>query len=99
MLKVNSSRWVHEQFPAHRGFGWQTGYGAFTVSDSRREQVRNDIAAQQTHHRRVSFQVEFLALLNKHGLRYDSADPWQLSSYAPGGAARISELSSACRNA
>src|SRR5713101_9950227 len=35
VVKTNSSRWVHEQFPARRGFGWQAGYGAFTVSDSR----------------------------------------------------------------
>jgi REP element-mobilizing transposase RayT len=35
VLKTNSSRWVHEQFPARRGFCWQAGYAAFTVSGSR----------------------------------------------------------------
>ena len=32
VVKTNSSRWVHEQFPEHRRFGWQAGYAAFTVS-------------------------------------------------------------------
>ena len=25
VVKANSSRWVHEQFPAQRGFAWQAG--------------------------------------------------------------------------
>jgi putative transposase len=35
VVKANSSRWVHEQFPAQSGFAWQSGYGAFTVSRSK----------------------------------------------------------------
>ena len=35
VVKANSSRWVHEQFPAQRGFAWQAGYAAFSVSGSR----------------------------------------------------------------
>ncbi|MDB5333274.1 MAG: transposase IS200-family protein [Phycisphaerales bacterium] len=34
VLKTNSSRWVHEQWPRRRAFAWQTGYGAFSVSQS-----------------------------------------------------------------
>jgi len=56
VVKTNSSRWVHEQFPEHKRFGWQAGYGAFTVSGSRAGDVTDYIAAQQEHHRRVSFQ-------------------------------------------
>src|SRR3712207_3735099 len=33
-LKGDSSKWVHEEFPDWRGFAWQDGYGAFTVSKS-----------------------------------------------------------------
>jgi REP element-mobilizing transposase RayT len=76
VVKTNSSRWVHEQFPAHRRFGWQSGYGAFTVSGSRLEEVRDYIARQQAHHRKVSFQEEFLSLLKKHGLEYDPNEVW-----------------------
>ena len=76
VLKTNSSRWVHEQFPARKRFGWQAGYGAFTVSGSRSDDVRNYIASQEAHHRRISFQEEFLILLKKHGLEHDTGDVW-----------------------
>jgi REP element-mobilizing transposase RayT len=76
VVKTNSSRWVHEQFPEHKGFAWQAGYGAFTVSASRAAEVTDYIVAQQEHHRRVSFQEEFLTLLRKHGLAYDIRDIW-----------------------
>ena len=76
VLKTNSCRWVHEQFPARKHFGWQAGYGAFTVSGSRLEDVRNYIASQQTHHHKVSFQEEFLTLLKRHGLKYVASDVW-----------------------
>ena len=76
VLKANSSRWVHEQFPERKRFGWQAGYGAFTVSGSRSDDVRNYIASQEAHHRKVSFQEEFLTLLRKHGLEYDARDVW-----------------------
>jgi REP element-mobilizing transposase RayT len=76
VLKANSSRWVHEQFPKRKRFGWQAGYGAFTVSGSRLDDVKSYIASQEAHHHRVSFQEEFLTLLKKHGLEYDMRDLW-----------------------
>ena len=76
VVKTNASRWVHEQFPAHKRFGWQSGYAAFTVSGSRAADVRAYIEAQQEHHRRVSFQEEFLTFLRKSGIPYDARDLW-----------------------
>jgi len=76
VVKTNSSRWVHEPFPAHKRFAWQVGYGAFTVSGSRTADVKNYIATQQEHHRRVSFQEEFLTFLRKSGIAYDTRDLW-----------------------
>jgi REP element-mobilizing transposase RayT len=76
VVKANSSRWVHEQFPKQPGFAWQSGYGAFTVSRSRLEYVRSYVTSQQEHHRFVSFQDEFLTLLAKHGVQYDLRDLW-----------------------
>ncbi|MDX2199227.1 MAG: IS200/IS605 family transposase [Phycisphaerae bacterium] len=72
-VKSRSSKWVHEEFPACGAFGWQEGYGAFTVSRSRVDDVERYIAAQKTHHQRVDFKTEFLALLRKHGLETDEA--------------------------
>jgi REP element-mobilizing transposase RayT len=76
VLKTNSCRWVHEQFPARKHFGWQAGYGAFTASGSQLEDVKSYIASQQTHHQRVTFQEEFLALLRRRGLMCVADEVW-----------------------
>jgi REP element-mobilizing transposase RayT len=75
-LKANSSRWVHETWPDRRDFGWQTGYGAFSVSESSREAVARYIQDQEEHHRRMTFQEEFIVLLKKHGIPYDERYIW-----------------------
>jgi putative transposase len=76
LVKTNSSRWVDETFPDKRRFEWQVGYGAFTVSGSRLDEVRNYIEGKQEHHKRVSFQVEFRAFLQKHGVECDEEYMW-----------------------
>ena len=35
LIKGGSSAWIHETFPRMRGFAWQDGYGAFSVSTSK----------------------------------------------------------------
>ena len=77
IAKTNSSRWVKERWPQQRKFAWQGGYGAFSVSESRRAAVIRYIRDQAQHHRRISFQDEFLALLRKHGLEFDKRYVWQ----------------------
>ena len=74
--KAGSSGWVHEQFPSMKNFAWQTGYGAFSVSKSNLEVVRKYIAAQEEHHRRKTFQEEYIGLLQKHGIEYDERYLW-----------------------
>ena len=69
-LKANSSRWVHQTI-GRPSFAWQTGYGAFSVSVSNDQQVRRYLANQAEHHRRRSFQEEYLDFLNRHGVAYD----------------------------
>jgi REP element-mobilizing transposase RayT len=76
LVKTNSSRWVHETFPDQHRFEWQVGYGAFTVSGSRLEDVRKYIACQQEHHKRVSFLDEFRAFLQKHGVDCNEEYMW-----------------------
>jgi REP element-mobilizing transposase RayT len=36
-IKANSSGWIHRTFRDSRDFAWQSGYGAFTVSQSQVE--------------------------------------------------------------
>jgi len=75
-IKANSSGWIHQTFPKLRSFAWQSGYGAFTVSQSQIERVQRYIANQQKHHQRVSFKEEFIALLEAHGVEYDERYLW-----------------------
>jgi REP element-mobilizing transposase RayT len=76
LIKTNSSRWVHGRWPEHQHFAWQTGYGAFTVSESGLGAVRDYISNQQEHHRKRSFQEEFLAFLKKNGITVDERYLW-----------------------
>jgi len=70
-LKKASSAWVHEEI-GQRNFACQEGYAAFTVSATVREAVRKYISSQEEHHRLKSFREEFVELLEKAGVEYDS---------------------------
>ena len=72
LIKGGSSKWVHDTFPRHEKFEWQEGYGAFSVSASQAGKTIAYITNQKEHHRKKSFQEEFLELLKKHGIEYDS---------------------------
>lgn len=77
LIKGGSSKWVHDTFPEHRLFGWQTKYGAFGVSVSLLEKTIQYIKSQEAHHRKMTFQEEFLALLNRHRIDYDERYLWE----------------------
>ena len=51
-----------------RGFAWQDGYGAFTVSKSNLPEVVHYIQNQREHHRKRTFKDEYLEFLQKHGI-------------------------------
>jgi hypothetical protein len=68
---------VKEQWPQQRKFAWQGGYGAFSVSESRRAAVIRYIRDQAQHHQRISFQEEFLTLLKNHRVEFDERYIWQ----------------------
>jgi REP element-mobilizing transposase RayT len=69
-MKANSSRWIHENAPQSKGFQWQAGYGAFSVSKSAEDRVRAYIQGQEDDHRQSNFKEEFIALLQRHGIPY-----------------------------
>src|SRR6266853_1382292 len=77
LIKGGSSKWVHETFPEHRLFNWQAKYGAFGVSVSQLDRIIQYIRNQEEHHRKMSFQEEFLALLKKHRIDYDERYLWE----------------------
>ncbi len=76
LLKGNSSRWIHEEFPALKHFGWQDGYAAFSVSKSDIPDIVSYIRNQREHHRKKSFKDEYLEFLIKNGIEYDERYLW-----------------------
>jgi len=73
--KTSSSRWMKEEFGVS-DFGWQHGYGAFSVSPSDQEVCVAYIANQESHHKVFSFQDEFRTLLEEFGVSYDERYVW-----------------------
>ena len=74
-VKRQSSLWVHEAI-GQPSFGWQEGYGAFTVSPGHRDPVRHYIQNQVEHHRTRTFQEEYCEFLRKAGVEYDERFLW-----------------------
>jgi putative transposase len=70
-LKASSSRWVHERWPEKRNFAWQTGYTAFSVSQSQLDAVKEYIRDQERHHQKRDFREELVAFLKQHHIAYD----------------------------
>ncbi len=70
-FKANTSRFINEKGWASGKFQWQEGFGAFSVSQSGLEKVREYIRKQAEHHRRKSFPVEYEDLLTKYMIHYD----------------------------
>jgi len=77
LVKGGSSKWIHETFPEQNGFAWQEEYGAFSVSMSQLDKTIEYIKGQEEHHRKMTFQEEFLALLKKHRIEYDERYLWK----------------------
>jgi putative transposase len=76
-IKANSSKWANENKMELRKFGWQEGYGAFSVSESQVGAVAKYIRGQEEHHRKQTFQEEYLALLRRHKIEYDERYLWE----------------------
>ena len=74
VVKANSCRWVHEKWKTK--FAWQTGYGAFSVSESNVAVVSRYIATQEEHHKKRTFQQEYVAFLKKNKIEYDERYIW-----------------------
>lgn len=67
-VKSNSSKWVKE---TGRKFAWQKGYAAFSVSASNVLAVERYVNNQEAHHRKISYEDELIALLEKHEIPFD----------------------------
>jgi REP element-mobilizing transposase RayT len=70
VVKTNSSKWMHEE-KRRTKFAWQSGYAAFTVSESGVRAVRAYIDQQEEHHRKRTFAEEYIEFLEKNHIPYD----------------------------
>jgi len=71
-LKTASTKWIKRQFVEE--FGWQKGYGAFSVSNSNVGQVVSYIRNQEEHHKSFSYEDELRSIFAEHGIDWDPRD-------------------------
>jgi putative transposase len=74
--KANSSSWATAQDGRLRKFSWQSGYGAFSIDPLQIENVQKYIQSQEQHHRKRTFQEEYLGILHQYKIDYDERYLW-----------------------
>lgn len=72
LIKGGSSKWIHDNFTDLKTFSWQEGYGVFTVSLSQVNIIKNYISNQEKHHKNTSFKDEYLKLLERNNIDFNS---------------------------
>ena len=75
-VKKSSSKWIKTKGLDYKKFYWQNGYGAFSIGTSGKIATVNYIKNQKEHHRKKTFQEEFLKFLNKYQIKYDERYVW-----------------------
>jgi putative transposase len=76
LIKAGSSKWIHDEFPHIKGFSWQVGYSAFSVSPKRVQSVIDYINNQEAHHMIKTFEEEYIEFLESSGFEYDEKYIW-----------------------
>jgi len=76
LVKANASKWANERPDQMERFAWQRGYGAFTVSLSQAPMVSQYVRNQEEHHRKKTFQEEFVEFLKRHEIQFDEQHLW-----------------------
>jgi len=74
--KGSTSKHINDMSKVFRKFGWQDGFGAFTVSPSQKNRVVAYIANQMHHHSHETFEDEYIDLLPKHEIEFDQRYVW-----------------------
>jgi REP element-mobilizing transposase RayT len=70
-VKKSSSAWINKNRYSIGKFEWQAGFGAFSCSRSRIDEVITYIRNQEDHHTRKSFKNEYLELLKQYEVDYN----------------------------
>lgn len=75
-LKANTSKNFNDASGKLAKFGWQDGYGAFTVSPLSKDKVIHYIENQVRHHADETYKEEYVRLLQSAGIDYDDRYLW-----------------------
>jgi putative transposase len=70
-IKIASGKWLRQHLPNQENFTWQSGYGAFTVSKSQTDIIKNYIKNQKEHHKSRSYDEEWMAFLQNHAINFN----------------------------
>jgi REP element-mobilizing transposase RayT len=71
-VKKSSNKFLkehHNDFPYFTS--WQVGYGGFSYSRNARNSLVNYVLNQANHHRKVTFEEEYISLLEESGIEYN----------------------------
>jgi len=72
-IKANSSRWINKHRLVYGMFSWQSGFGAFSVNPRGVKGVIDYIKDQEAHHKRITFENEFIRFLKENNVPYSPA--------------------------
>jgi putative transposase len=75
-VKSHSSKWIKTKGDKYKNFYWQRGYGSFSVNPAEIDVVIRYIENQAEHHKKKTFQEEYVAFLKKYNAEYDERYLW-----------------------
>ncbi len=75
-VKSHSSKWIKTKGDKYKNFYWQRGYGSFSVNPAQIDVVIRYIENQAEHHKKKTFQEEYMAFLKKYNAEYDERYLW-----------------------
>jgi len=75
-IKNHSSKWMKTKDESLKNFYWQDGYGAFSVNPCEVDKAIAYISGQHEHHKKKTFQDEYMAFLKKYKTEYDERYLW-----------------------
>ena len=70
-MKGCSSTWINKKGFVKGKFNWQASYGAFSYSHSHIDRVVKYIMNQEAHHKKKTFQEEYIELLERFNIPYN----------------------------
>ena len=72
LIKSNSSKWLNQKYYSPSKFSWQSGFAAFSYSQSHLSSVASYIENQASHHKKYDFREEYLSFLESENISFDA---------------------------